>query len=70
MLPYQPTRRAALRIGGAGLLSLPQLLADEHFYEMLVKPRVLQGEHVPGIGISQVYEDTSVPQYANIRPLQ
>jgi len=40
---------------------------DEHFYEMLVKPRVLQGEHVPGIGISQVYEDTSVPQYANIR---
>gem|GEM_PF-5689410 len=27
MLPYQPTRRAALRIGGAGLLSLPQLLA-------------------------------------------
>jgi len=40
---------------------------DEHFYEMLVKPRVLQGAHVPGIGISQVYEDASVPQYANVR---
>jgi hypothetical protein len=27
MLPYHPNRRAAIRIGGAGLLGLPQLLA-------------------------------------------
>ena len=30
MIPL-PTRRAAIRIGGAGLLSLPQLLAADSF---------------------------------------
>jgi 2-oxoisovalerate dehydrogenase E1 component beta subunit len=40
---------------------------DEHFYDLLVRPRVLLGKHVPGIGLNQVYEQNSVPQMANIR---
>jgi 2-oxoisovalerate dehydrogenase E1 component beta subunit len=33
---------------------------------LLVKPRVLFGQHVPGIGLNQVYEQNSVPQLPNI----
>jgi 2-oxoisovalerate dehydrogenase E1 component beta subunit len=40
---------------------------DEHFYELLVRPRVLLGKHVPGIGLNAVYEQNSVPQLPNIR---
>ncbi len=40
---------------------------DEHFYDLLVRPRVLSGRHVPGIGLNQVYEQNTVPQLANIR---
>jgi 2-oxoisovalerate dehydrogenase E1 component beta subunit len=40
---------------------------DEHFYNLLVKPRVLMGKNVPGIGISSIYEDNSVPQYREVR---
>ena len=40
---------------------------EDHFYEFLVRPRVLLGEHIPGIGMNQVYETNSVPQYAGIR---
>jgi 2-oxoisovalerate dehydrogenase E1 component beta subunit len=40
---------------------------EDHFYDFLVKPRVLLGEHVPGIGMNKVYEDHSVPQYDNVR---
>ena len=40
---------------------------DEHFYDLLVRPRVLQGRHVPGIGLNQVYERNSVPQLPHIR---
>jgi 2-oxoisovalerate dehydrogenase E1 component beta subunit len=40
---------------------------EEHFYELLVRPRVLMGKHVPGIGMNQVYETNSVPQLANVR---
>jgi 2-oxoisovalerate dehydrogenase E1 component beta subunit len=40
---------------------------DEHFYDLLVRPRVLQGKHVPGIGLNQVYEQNTVPQLASIR---
>jgi 2-oxoisovalerate dehydrogenase E1 component beta subunit len=40
---------------------------DEHFYEFLVRPRVLMGKHVPGIGLNQVYEQNSVPQLAQVR---
>lgn len=37
-------------------------IVDEHFYDLLVRPRVLLGAHVPGIGLNQVYEQNSVPQ--------
>jgi 2-oxoisovalerate dehydrogenase E1 component beta subunit len=40
---------------------------DEHFYELLVRPRVLAGKHVPGIGLNQVYEQNSVPQPPSIK---
>ena len=40
---------------------------EEHFYDLLVKPRVLMGKHVPGIGLNQVYETNTVPQYEDIR---
>jgi 2-oxoisovalerate dehydrogenase E1 component beta subunit len=40
---------------------------DEHFYDLLVRPRVLLGKHVPGIGLNQVYEKNTVPQYDGIR---
>jgi 2-oxoisovalerate dehydrogenase E1 component beta subunit len=40
---------------------------EEHFYELLVRPRVLMGKHIPGIGMNQVYETNSVPQLANVR---
>jgi 2-oxoisovalerate dehydrogenase E1 component beta subunit len=39
---------------------------DEHFYDLLVRPRCLQGKHLPGIGLNQVYEQNSVPQAADI----
>jgi 2-oxoisovalerate dehydrogenase E1 component beta subunit len=35
---------------------------EDHFYDLLVRPRVLLGKHVPGIGLNQVYEQNSVPQ--------
>jgi len=40
---------------------------DEHFYDLLVRPRVLAGKHVPGIGLNQVYEQNTVPQLPGIR---
>lgn len=40
---------------------------DEHFYDLLVRPRVLLGKHVPGIGLNQVYEQNSVPQLPTIK---
>ncbi len=39
---------------------------DEHFYDLLARPRVLMGRHLPGIGLNQVYERNSVPQLAHI----
>jgi 2-oxoisovalerate dehydrogenase E1 component beta subunit len=39
---------------------------DEHFYDLLVKPRVLQGKHLPGIGLNQVYETNTVPQLPDV----
>jgi 2-oxoisovalerate dehydrogenase E1 component beta subunit len=41
-------------------------IVDEHFYDLLVRPRVLLGEHIPGIGLNQVYEQHSVPQLPSI----
>ena len=40
---------------------------DEHFYDLLVRPRVLTGKHVPGIGLNQVYEQNTVPQLQHIK---
>lgn len=39
---------------------------DTHFYDLLVRPRVLLGKHVPGIGLNQVYEQNTVPQLPGI----
>jgi 2-oxoisovalerate dehydrogenase E1 component beta subunit len=40
---------------------------DEHFYDLLVKPRFLAGRHVPGIGLNQAYERDTVPQLTPIK---
>jgi len=40
---------------------------DEHFYDLLVRPRLVAGKHVPGIGLNQVYEQNTVPQLPGIR---
>ncbi len=40
---------------------------EEHFYDLLVRPRVLLGKHVPGIGLNNVYEQNSVPQLDAIK---
>jgi 2-oxoisovalerate dehydrogenase E1 component beta subunit len=40
---------------------------DEHFYDLLVRPRVLLGKHLPGIGLNSVYEQNSVPQLPGIK---
>ncbi|CAN5167536.1 alpha-ketoacid dehydrogenase subunit beta [soil metagenome] len=40
---------------------------DELFYELTVRPRVLQGKHLPGIGLNQVYEVNTVPQMTHVR---
>src|SRR5205085_11208414 len=42
-------------------------VVEEHFYDLLVRPRVLMGKHVPGIGLNQVYEQNSVPQLPTIK---
>jgi 2-oxoisovalerate dehydrogenase E1 component beta subunit len=40
---------------------------EEHFYDLLVRPRILQGQHLPGIGLNSVYEENTVPQADHIR---
>ncbi len=40
---------------------------DEHFYDLLVRPRGLFGKHVPGIGLNQVYEQNTVPQLPQVK---
>ena len=42
-------------------------VVDEHYYDLLVRPRVLMGKHVPGIGLNLVYEQNTVPQLPQIR---
>ena len=39
---------------------------DELFYSLKVRPRLLAGKQLPGIGISPVLEDVSVPQANHI----
>ena len=41
-------------------------IVDEHYYDLLARPRVLLGEHIPGIGLNHVYEQNSVPQLPSI----
>ncbi len=40
---------------------------EEHFYDLLVKPQLVQGKHLPGVGLNPVYEDHTVPQIDAIR---
>jgi 2-oxoisovalerate dehydrogenase E1 component beta subunit len=40
---------------------------DEHFYDLLTRPRFLAGKHVPGIGLNQIYEQNSVPQLTDVK---
>jgi 2-oxoisovalerate dehydrogenase E1 component beta subunit len=40
---------------------------DAHFYDLLVRPRVLLGKHVPGIGLNQIYEQNTVPQLPQVK---
>jgi 2-oxoisovalerate dehydrogenase E1 component beta subunit len=40
---------------------------DEHFYDLVARPRALMGKHVPGIGMNQNYEANSVPQLGDVR---
>lgn len=40
---------------------------DEHFYDLLVRPRLLMGQHVPGVGLNQEYEKNTVPQADGVR---
>ncbi|MEZ6140396.1 MAG: transketolase C-terminal domain-containing protein [Zavarzinella sp.] len=39
---------------------------EELFYELLARPRILQGKHLPGIGLNQTYETNTVPQFNHI----
>src|SRR5581483_5082055 len=41
-------------------------VVDQHFYDLVVRPRLLAGKHVPGIGLNQVYEKNTVPQREGI----
>lgn len=42
-------------------------VVDHHFYDLLVRPRLLAGRHLPGIGLNQVYEQNTVPQLGSIK---
>ena len=42
-------------------------LIDEHFYDLLARPRVLLGKNLPGIGLADVYEQNTVPQIGTIK---
>lgn len=39
---------------------------DELFYSLKVRPRMIAGKHIPGIGIAPSLEDVSVPQINHI----
>ena len=46
---------------------LVRRVVDEHFYDLLARPRALMGAHLPGIGMNQVYELNEIPQGHHIR---
>lgn len=39
---------------------------QDHFYELLARPRVLAGKNVPGIGLHPALEEATVPHYPDI----
>jgi 2-oxoisovalerate dehydrogenase E1 component beta subunit len=39
---------------------------DELFYELAVRPRLLAGKHIPGVGLAPVLEENSVPQQRDV----
>lgn len=39
---------------------------EDCFYDLLARPKVVSGKHVPGIGLNQVYEMNEVPQLADV----
>lgn len=41
-------------------------VVEEHFYDLVVRPRALFGMHIPGIGLNQVYEWHEVPQLPDV----
>jgi 2-oxoisovalerate dehydrogenase E1 component beta subunit len=44
-------------------------VTEELFYNLLSRPRVLAGKHLPGIGLHPNLEDASIPQKENIKAL-
>jgi 2-oxoisovalerate dehydrogenase E1 component beta subunit len=42
-------------------------IVDDHFFDLIAKPRLMMGKHVPGIGLNQIYEQNTVPQLPGIR---
>jgi 2-oxoisovalerate dehydrogenase E1 component beta subunit len=42
-------------------------VTDELFYDLVVRPRLLAGKHLPGIGLHPTYEENTVPQLADVR---
>ncbi|MFM7149143.1 MAG: alpha-ketoacid dehydrogenase subunit beta [Gemmataceae bacterium] len=40
---------------------------DENFYDLMVRPRLLAGKYVPGIGLNQIYEQNTVHQIPQIK---
>lgn len=41
-------------------------VTQELFYDILVRPRVIAGKNVPGVGLHPNYEDSTVPQFKEI----
>ncbi len=40
---------------------------EDHFYDFIAKPRMVMGQHIPGIGMHPVYEENSVPQLGHLK---
>ena len=79
IFPYdwEAIRRSVLKTGRVLIVNedtevtnfgehLLRRIIEEHFYDLLVRPRLLQGLHVPGIGLNQIYEQNTVPQAPHI----
>jgi 2-oxoisovalerate dehydrogenase E1 component beta subunit len=79
IFPYdwKAIRRSVLKTGRVLLVNedtevtnfgehLYRRIVDEFYYDLLVRPRLLQGRHLPGIGLNSVYEQNSVPQLPSV----